>query len=262
MGTTNIPPASDFDRETVKTTVTSFRIIEAMRDGDGKRVDELAAELDLAEGTVYKHLASLRTLNYVVHEDERFRLSLRFMGLGTGVRSKLDIYEKAYEPVEKLADATDEVGSLMVPEHGYGVYVLRVRSENRPDVAINEGESVPLTATAGGKAILSYTPEDERERIIEQHGLPELTDNTITDRAELRRELRSVRDRRRAYDNGEFLPDRHCVAAPILDENGVAIAAVTVSGPADRMSEKVAQADFASLIGSTMDSIESRLGTQ
>ncbi|MFC7196895.1 IclR family transcriptional regulator [Halosimplex aquaticum] len=259
MDETPIPPASAFDGRTAKTTVTSFRIVEALDRRESARLTDLADELGLAKGTVHKHLSALREVNYVVKDGEEYRLSVRFLGLGTSARLNLDLYEIAYDPLEKLADATGEVASVMVPEHGYGVYVLRVSNEGRPDVDIREGESVPLTATAGGKAILSYTPEERRERIIEQHGLPEMTDATITDRQALDEELRRIRDRRLANDTGEYRSDQHCVANPIVDADDVAIGAVTVSGPADRMAEKSIKADFASLVGSTTASIESRL---
>ncbi|MFB6189870.1 MAG: IclR family transcriptional regulator [Halapricum sp.] len=259
MGTSTIPPASEFERQTAKTSVTTFRLIEAMKGCDGAGVSALAEDLDLAKGTVHKHLTTLQKLNYVVKEDERYRLSLRFIGLGTSVRSNLDVYQIAYGPLETLADATGEVASLMVPEHGYGVYALRVSTEGRPDDRIQEGESVPLTATAGGKAMLSSMPAEERRRIVDQHGLPEMTDNTITDREELEEELRRIRDHQRAYDNREYHPDQRCVASPILDSEGSVIGAVTVSGPADRMTEKSKDADFTSLVGSTTDSIRSRM---
>lgn len=258
MGTSTIPPATEFDRKFAKTSVTTFRIVEALRDDECARVSDLARELDLAKGTVHKHLTTLKRVNYVVQEGEEYRLSLRFIGLGTSVRSKLPMYDIAYDPVEKLASATGEVASLMVPEHGTGVYALRISDEGRPDVDIREGESVPLTATAGGKAILSYMPAERRDRLIETHGLPAMTDNTITDPDELRTQLRRIRDHRRALDKGEYRADQYCVAAPITDYEGTALAAVTISGPSDRMSEKLATADFSSLVGSTADSIQSR----
>lgn len=259
MDTPTIPEASAFDRQTAKTTVTTFRIIEALNRRSPARVSDLAAELDLAKGTVHKHLSTLQAVNYVVQEGDQYRLSLRFIGLGTNVRTNLDVYKTAYESVEKLAEATGEVASIMIPEHGYGVYVVRVSATGRPDIDIREGESVPLTATAGGKAILSYMSPEERDRIIDAHGLPELTENTITDPDELRDELRRIRNKRQAIDRGEYRPGQRCVAAPITDYDGNPIAAVTVSGPEDRMSEKVADADFPSFVGSTADSIQSRL---
>lgn len=259
MNATNIPAADEFDRQTAKTTVTTFRIIEALKFDSPARVSDLATELDLAKGTVHKHLTTLKKVNYVIQDGERYRLSLRFMGIGTGVRANLDVYQIAYEPLEKLADATGEVASIMIPEYGYGVYVVRVSDEGRPDIDIREGESVPLTATAGGKAILSYMDPDARERIIERHGLPELTDNTITDPDELRDELRRIRNKRQALDKGEYRSDQHCVAAPLTDFKENVVGAVTVSGPAERIAEKSANADFVSLVGSTADSIQTRL---
>ena len=259
MGYGHVINSGGVGRQTAKTSVTTFRIIEELKHEPRARVSDLAAELDLAKGTVHKHLQTLQKVNYVVQEGDRYRLSLRFIGLGTSVRSGLDIYQIAYEPLEKLADATGEVASIMVPEHGYGVYVVRISDEGRPDIDIREGESVPLTATAGGKAILSYMDSEVRDRIIEQHGLPELTDNTITDSEELRDELRRIRAQRRALDKGEYRPDQYCVAAPLTDFQGNALGAVTVSGPDDRMAEKTDAADFVSLVGSTADAIQSRL---
>ncbi|QSG16279.1 IclR family transcriptional regulator [Halapricum desulfuricans] len=259
MDTPNIPEASTFDRQTAKTTVTTFRIVEALKRQPWTRVSDLADELDLAKGTVHKHLSTLQKVNYVVQEGEQYRLSLRFMGLGTTARSNLEIYQVAYRPVEKLAEATGEVASIMIAENGYGVYVLRVSAEGRPDIDIREGDSVPLTATAGGKAILANMSTEERDHIIDRNGLPELTENTITDTAELRDELRRVRNRRRAIDRGEYHPDQRCVAAPITNLEGNPLGAVIVSGPSDRMNEKVNTADFTSLVGSTADSIQSHL---
>lgn len=258
MEWSSIPPASTFDRNTAKTTVTSFRVLEALERHERARLSDLTDELDIARATVHKHLSTLRDIGYVVQEDDGYRLSVRFLGLGTSARQTTDLYKIAYDPLVKLAEATGEVANLMIPEHGYGVYVLKISSEGQPDQDIQEGASVPLTATAGGKAILSYLPEQERERILDQHGLPALTEKTITDREVLESELRKVRSQQLAKDNGEYRPNMYCIANPILDGD-VAVGAVSVSGPADRMSEHFGESGFASLMGSTATSIQSRL---
>ncbi len=251
-------PAGTADAERAKTTETSFRVIEALKNRDSAGVTELAEELDLAKGTVHKHLNTLRQLDYVIKEDTDYRLSLSFLGLGTTVRSRLPIYREAQQPLEKLTAATGEVASLMIPEHGYGIYVQRAYEDERPDVDVNEGERLPLHATAGGKAILSYTPSDERERILDARGLPELTENTITDPESLREELRMIRDRRTSYDRAEYRDNWHCIAQPITNGENRAIAAITVSGPAERMEQKDSATDMASLVGSTVNSLQNR----
>ncbi|WP_135304633.1 IclR family transcriptional regulator [Haloarcula amylovorans] len=258
MARPTVPPADEMEGQIAQTTVTSFRVVEALEGRDPTGVSELAANLDMAKSTVHKHLSTLRQLGYVTRENRKYRLSLGFLGLGTSVRARMDLYQASYEPIETLAEATEEVASVMVPEHGRGVYLRRVTNEAEPPTDLYEGERVPLTATAGGKAILAYLPEDERNRLVDER-LPEFTENTITDRDALLEELQTVHDDRVARDRGEFDADRHCIAAPITDTNNVAIAAVTVSGPADRMREKSPTYDFSSIIGSTATSIRNRV---
>lgn len=256
-----IPPAADVEGRVARTTVTSFRVIEALADRDAAGVSELAAELSLSKGTIHKHLTTLRKMDYVVREDDTYRLSLGFLGLGTSVRGRMALYEVSRDPLENLAEATGEVASVMVPEQGRGVYLSRVRGEETGSLTLREGQRVPLTATAGGKAILAYVPDEERGDILDDHGLPARTENTITDRRALREELQTARDNRFAHDRGELEAERHCVAAPITGADDTAVAAVTVSGPAERMTEKSVRLDFPSIVGSTATAIQNRLSS-
>lgn len=259
MDERTIPPAADVEGRVARTTVTSFRVIEALKGRDTAGVSELADELSLSKGAVHKHLTTLREVGYVVREAGEYRLSLGFLGLGARVRGRMDLYDVSRDPLENLAEATGEVASVMVREQGWGVYLSRVRSEDTDPATLREGERVPLTATAGGKAILAYVPDDERRRILDERGFRARTENTITDHRELRAELQTARDNRFAHDRGELEADRHCVAAPITDPDGAAVAAVTVSGPADRMTEKSVRLDFPSIVGSTATAIQNRL---
>lgn len=259
MTGSTIPDPDEIEGRITRTTVTSFRVIDALAGREEIGVSELAEELSLSKGTVHKHLTTLRKLRYVVRKDGKYRLSLGFLGLGTSVRARMKIYRVSHEPLEKLAEATGEVASIMVPEHGWGIYLSHVASETEISAERNEGRRVPLTATAGGKSILAYLPEEDRRRILDEHGLPRYTEHTITDRSTMREELQRVHDNRTARDRGEFELDRHCVASPVTNAEGTALAAVTVSGPADRMSEKAPTHDFPSIIGSTATSIENRV---
>lgn len=256
MNAADIP---DTDGRTVATTETSFRIIEALKRRDGAGVTELATELDIAKGTVYKHLNTLRGLDYVLKDGDTYCLSVGFLGLGVAARARLPIHDVAEEPIRKLAETTGETASLMIPEHGYGVYAMRIVPEGAPDPLVNEGDRVPLHATAGGKAILAELPETEVEHIFDVRGLGRETEATVTDRDALRAELQMIHDRRSAYDREELAEGLHCVAAPIVDEDGRAIGAVTISGTAERFGENVFGSDITSFMGSTADSIQNRL---
>lgn len=250
----NVEDLPDDGARTVAATETSFRLLEALKRLEGAGVTELATELSMTKSTVHKHLTTLRRLGYVVKEGATYRLAVGFLGLGVAARTRLQVYEPAREPLAKLAEATDEIASLVVPEHGRGVYVHQVVPSDAASCPIHEGERVPLHETASGKAILAYTPPEERERIFDYHG-PDPEE--IHD--ELSRELQRVRDSRTAYDRGGYVEDRYCIAAPITDANRNAIASIAISGPADRMAEKFSETDIPNFIGSTANSIQNHL---
>lgn len=254
----NVGDIPDTSGRTAATTRTSFRVIEALKRLDSAGVTELAEELGLAKSTVHKHLNTLRQLDYVV-KDDTYRLSVRFLSLGINARSRVRLNDVIREPLEQLAEATEETASVLIPEHGYGVYLMCIVPENVETPPVHEGERVPLHATAGGKAFLAYTPDKQCKRILDHHGLPELTPATITDRTVFHEELQVVHDTRTAYDRGEHRDGWYCLASPITDANRDAVGAVTLSGPEERMDEKLTESDFPSLIGSTTDSIQNRL---
>ena len=81
-------------------------------------------------------------------------------------------------------------------------------------------------------------PKDQVADIVMKHGLPRSTQNTIGSIKKLEVELAKTRDRGFAIDNEEFVLGLRCVAAPILDDRGIAHAALSVAGPKARMTDE------------------------
>lgn len=248
--------------QSVAATKTAFSIIEAVEEQGGAGVTALATELGIAKGTVHKHLSTLREIDYVYKRDGTYYLSIGFLGLGVAARSKVEIATIVDQPLQKLADTTNETANLLVPEHGSGVYAKQVIPDDTETPPIHEGKRVPLHATAGGKAILAYLDTETRERIFDHRGLEQLTENTITNREKLHTELQTVHDRRMAHAHGEHDAGWHCIARPITNTNQEPVAAVTITGPADRIREKVSNSDIPSFVASTTDSIQSHYQTR
>lgn len=239
----------------VGATATAMGVIEALAGREEAGVSELARELDLSKSAVHKHLTTLERLEYVTSEDGRYRLGLRFLGIGLDVRDRLPVYRVARSVVDNLAQTTGEIANLMVPEHDRGVYVHQADADRVSDESLRVGHRVHLHATAGGKAILAHLSEEAVDGVVDRYGLPALTEKTIIDPSDLRRELRSVRDRGLAFDRGEHRRDWQCVAAPVLADDRP-IGAITVSGPTDRMSGKTLEEDVAGLVVSASNAVE------
>lgn len=240
------------DGVSVQATATSFAIVEALTERDGAGVTELATELDVSKSAVHNHLSTLSDLGYVTSTDGTYRLTHGFLRLGLITRERNPIYRAAKAELRTLARTTGEIVNLVVPEGDYGVYLYRVGDGTHP---IPEGGRLALHASASGKAILAYRSREAVDAFVDEHGLPALTERTITDPANLRSQLRSIRDRRVAFDRGEQTEGWQCVASPIVVD-GHPVAAISVSGPADRMQGKRLEEDTTGLVVSTAKAIE------
>lgn len=241
-----------------KTTETSFRILESVRENRGAGVTELAREVDLTKSAVYKHLRTLVDLGYLVCEDNGYYLSIRFLSLGLQARERLPL-EAADNVVGDLAETTGHTTSLIVAENNRGVYALREEPFDKERGDIIEGDAAPLHATAGGKSILAFFSPEKRAEVRDTVGIPAYTDKTITDWEELERELRSVRDQRVAFEREEYKERMQCVASPVIGDDGGPVAAISVTGDIHHMSDKRLEEDVVGLVISAAKSIENEL---
>lgn len=219
----------------IQSTENTFEIIEALQELDGAGVSELASHVDLPRSTVHNYLSTLEQEEYVVNEDGRYRVGIRFLELGAHARNRRKIYEIAKPEVESLAEETGELANLLVEEHGRGTYLQRERGEKAVQVEAHVGTRVSLHSTALGKTILAYTPESRIDEIIEMHGIEPATPNTVTDRETLFERLETIRERGYAFDDEERLRGLRCVAAPILSNDQRVLGAISVSGPSHRI---------------------------
>jgi len=219
----------------VKAAKVSLEIVETLRERNGAGVSEVARAVDKPTSTVHDHLRTLEAEKYLVKEGSQYHVSTRFLQLGNQARSRKKVYEIARPEVDELAEKTGEHANLLIEEHGLGVFLYKARGPDAVQLDTHAGMRVPLQTTALGKTIMAFRPRSEVESYLDRHGLPEVTEQTITDRDELFETLEQVRERGYASDDEERVKGMRCLAAPITDQDDRAIAAVSVSGPKSRM---------------------------
>lgn len=218
----------------VRTTETTLSIIEELKSRDGAGVTELADALELAKSAVHNHLSTLRSHGYVVKDGDEYNLGLKFLEIGGFRRNQLPLFRAAEKQVDWLAEETDELANLLTEENGLGVYLYRAKGQEGLDYDTYAGKQKYLHSTAAGKAILAFMDDDRRSEVVRRHGLPEVTDQTITDEDELLDELGEIRDRGVAFDDGEASVGVRCVAAPIKTDDRV-LSAISTSAPSNRI---------------------------
>jgi len=245
------------DQGEIESVNKAFRIIEQLREIDGGGVSEIAENLGWAKSTVYSHLQTLERNEYVVKEGDRYVLGFRFVDLGEYVKHRKEVYSLVETKIESLAAETGERVQLVITEHGEGVYA-RIATGDR---AVSTGSHLGrrrrmLHATAAGKTILATLPEFAVQRIIDQKGLPKLTQNTITNENELWSELDTVRNRNYAFNNEEHIIGLCAVAAPITIPEEDVYGAISIAGPAYRMRGERLEEELPDLILGVKNEIE------
>jgi DNA-binding IclR family transcriptional regulator len=248
-------------RRSIKSVETAFAIVESLRELESARVTELSVHLDMSKSTVYHHLATLRDLGYVVKAGDEYQLSLLFLNLGKQTQESKRIYQYARGRVDELAEKTGEKVHLMTEAGGYGIYLYQARGSEAVGRDLPIGQRDHLHHSAGGKAILAHLPSKRVDEIVEQHGLAALTENTITDRDDLRAELREIRERGYSLNLGEEVTGVHAIGAPIFGREGELVAALSISGPTSRLSEDRLHDEVNQLVQNYVNIIEIELQT-
>lgn len=218
---------------------TTLEIVEALQDLEGAGVTELANHIGVTKGTVHNHLATLGANDYVIkNEDDVYQLGFRFLDTAHHARNRIESYDLITQELDKLADETGEMALFTVEEHGKGVCIYRSFGKHAIETPLYVGYRSHLHRTAVGKAILSQLSAERIDEILDQHGLPGVTENTITDRDELFDELEEIRETDVAYNREETIQGLIGIGMPILHHDEKINAAISVIGPVNRLDEQ------------------------
>ena len=222
-----------------KSVTRVLDIIEVMsRHGEPIKLQELAKKLEMPAPTPPPPPHTLIESHYVKQNKEtlKYYLTLKICQIATFVQDSINIREIALPILKELAEKTQESASMVIEEDLMAVYIERVEG---PDKMIRGfqriGRRAPLYCTGVGKLFLSEFDEKTLKEVIDK-GLEPFTQNTITDKAMLLKELKKVREQGYAIDDEECEVGARCIAAPVRDYTGKIITAVSISGPISRLS--------------------------
>ena len=252
------------DSRYVQSVERVFNILEIMA-GEGApiTVTELAEKVNLKISTVHRLLSTLLHRGYVEQEESnKYRLGLKLMELGNSVLYYSDIRTVARPFLEELVDRCNETVNLAILDDTDVVYIDQVESKNLIIVKMlaQVGNRGPVHCTSSGKALVAFLPEEKREETIARLDLAKYTNETITDLENLRKELKRVREDGYAVDWGEREEHVRCIAAPIFNHEGRAIASLSISGPSTRITTYYMKNELVDLIRETAERLSHKMG--
>jgi IclR family acetate operon transcriptional repressor len=158
-----------------------------------------------------------------------------------------------------LWKATQETVNLAVLDQETVLYADVIESPHEFRLASRVGTRRPLHATALGKALTAFLPEEQKQNILKTITFQASTPKTIMNLVQFRQELLKIRKQGFAVDDEEAVMGARCVSAPILDAEGLPIAAISVSGPVTRVTPNQVSG-LAGAITSAARAISAELG--
>jgi DNA-binding IclR family transcriptional regulator len=198
---------------------------------------EICTRMGLHKSTAHRSLIVLERTSMIERTPEgRFRLGLKLYELGNRAVEQIDLRERVQPFFRRLAMEVGETVHLSVLQKTKVVYLDKVEPNRRVCMTSKSGTSNPVYCTSMGKAMLAFLPADMREEILSKIKYTRFTTKTLCSREALLKSLERVKKRGFAIDDEEIEVGVRCVGAPIFDENRHPIAAVSVSGPASRIT--------------------------
>ncbi|SEB25048.1 IclR family transcriptional regulator C-terminal domain-containing protein [Variovorax sp. YR216] len=225
----------------------------------GLSQSEVADRLDLPRTTVYRLLATLINRGLLRRDPLRkvYCLGFRCFEMAKQAYAMPDLVAAAAAELRALRDLTGETSYLATLDGREVISLERCDGAHSQRSAAALGERKPLHCTSQGKAILSAMTDEERDAIVRELTLKPLTPLTITDRRRLHAELRIARARGYAIDDEEIVLGVRCVGAPVKDSSGEVRGAISVAGPAWRLTRERLE-----LLGPEVAEAARRIGAQ
>jgi DNA-binding IclR family transcriptional regulator len=211
----------------------ALAILEAVAERpSGLTNSEISRRLAIPKSSASYILRTLERRGYLRRErgTGKYRLGLKVLSLSRSVEGGADLKQAALPVLRRLVERSNLTAHLAVLDHGEAVYIEKVDSPGFIKMDTWIGRRMEVHSTAVGKSLIAHLSHAEVEAIIKERGMRKVTSKTITTHARLLRELDGVRASGQAVDDEENSLGARCVAAPVFDEFGKVVAAISVSG--------------------------------
>jgi IclR family acetate operon transcriptional repressor len=234
-----------FHDKTAENTVQSLdralSILKVVAGSRGLTLTELAQESGQSTPTVYRVLTTLATHGFVETEEpsQVWHIGAGAFRVGSEFLRRTRLAERSRQPMDRLMRATGETANLGIERSNQVLFLGQVETPQTIRAFFAPGTLSPMHSSGIGKAMMAWYPPARVQAIV-AGGLDRYTDRTITTPDRLLADLERTRAQGFALDDQERTDGMRCVAAPIFNTYGEAVAGLSVSGPAFRLPRAAA----------------------
>lgn len=225
----------------VRTFARGLLVIETLgKSKPGMTVAELAEATGLSRSVVKRYLLTLTEMGYTDTDGKDHSLTPKVLNLGLSYLYSLPYWRYAQLALEELSQAIKQSCAMSILDHTEIVYVVRIPKYKILRASPTLGSRLPANAVSMGRILLAGYSEAELDQYLHEAPLHPLTNQTITDKDELRKEIHRAREKGYAWVRGELDESICGLAVAVKNLEGKAIGAVNVSLPAEATTEEQA----------------------
>ncbi len=204
---------------------------------DGALLTDIAEATAMAPSTTHRLLTSLASHGMVAADPEtgQWTIGVKAFEIGNGFLRQRKLGTIGRPFLKRLMQDSGETANLAIEDEGDVVFISQVESHAPMRAFFRPGRRGPMHASGIGKAILAARPDREIDALLGRRKLGRFTDKTLDTQAALHADLEAIRARGWSIDDEEHTIGMRCIAAPIFNEYGEAVAGLSISGPAVRL---------------------------
>jgi len=225
----------------------AIQILRCFENGNKLGLTEISTAVGLHKSTTYGLITTLKN-NGLLDKNEdtgKYQLGVELFRIAANVQ--MDLREICSPHIRQISEYTGETVNLVIPDGINVIYIEKQESDHSVKISTSIGKRLPMYCTGVGKAILAYLPAQEASSILDRTMLVPYTKNTLTSKESLIKQMEQTRESGYAVDMEELEYGLVCVAVPIINHQRRPIAALSCSGPKQRMSGERIESIFSEM---------------
>lgn len=250
---------------TIQSVTRALSLLELLaKETSTISLSELSHKANLKMATVHRLLTTLMNRGFVEQDNLtlRYRLGIKLFEIGNAALIVNDLRSIVRPFLKQLSEQVNETINLAILDGTEVVYIDQLESTNMVIVKMfaRVGSRGPAYCTGTGKVLLADLSVDELRKRFSGVEFVKFTEYTITDIDRLIEALLKIKKQGYALDFSERDPGVICIAAPIYNYEGRVQAAISVSTPAQRISEERIEKEILPLLLNITAQVSQKLG--
>lgn len=231
------PRSSGDASGTIQALDRALDILDLLASSNGLTLSEVAERMAQSPSTVHRVLHTLAARGVVETDPatQGWFIGPAAFRLGSSFMRRSGIVDRARPILRALMEHTGETANLGILNGDSVMFVSQAETHETIRAFFPPGTQSPLHASGIGKALLAFGRPEAARALLAGTGLQRFTDKTLITAEALAEDMARIRTRGFSFDDEERTRGMRCIAAPVFDLTGEAVAGISVSGPTHRI---------------------------